>query len=171
MTRDMWQSPEPSPDHYTPHLPSSQPWWSSHCVDSRLARISSLLSRASRLARISSLLSRVSGVGWWAARCHMSDMSHCDRPLSRNYVKCPDKNRDPEERERAEIHRPMEWVSQLVWVWQLLPSYNADIGMNICPSLFIILICAVLGQNPPSCESLVHCERGQLVTFSSSAIS
>ena len=38
----------------------------------------------------------------------MSDMSHCDRPLSRNYVKCPDKNRDPEERERAEIHRPME---------------------------------------------------------------
>ena len=74
-------------------------WWSSHCVDSRLARISSLLSRASRLARISSLLSRVSGVGWWAARCHMSDMSHCDRPLSRNYVKCPDKNPDPEERE------------------------------------------------------------------------
>ena len=56
-------------------------------------------------------------------------------------------------RERAEIHRPMEWVSQLVWVWQLLPSYNADTGMNICPSLFIILICAVLGQNPPSCES------------------
>lgn len=80
MTHDTWQSPEPSPGHYAPHLPSS-PADDPRIVDSRLARISSLLSGA-RVAQVSDDepgLPYVWHEPLWP------------EPLSRNYVKCPDK--------------------------------------------------------------------------------
>ena len=155
MTHDTWQSPEPSPGHYTPHLPSS-PTDDPRIVDSRLARISSLLS----------------GPGWLRCRmmspgCHMSDMSHCDRPLSRNYVKCPDKNPSwgaRESRDPGGDGGVTEVTGLSVTV--ITESQCGHWDQHLPGSLFIILICAVLGQNPPSCEP-GHCERNNWVTFSS----
>ena len=134
--RDVWRGPVSwlmTHDNHRSHLQAITHRISPHHRLMILA-LSTLVSLAS--------LHYYPGPGWLRCRmmspgCHMSDMSHCDRPLSRNYVKCPDKNPSWGARESRDPQGDGEWLSQLVWVWQLLPRHNTDTGMNICLAVFL----------------------------------
>ena len=86
-----------------------------------------------------------SGVGWWAGAAMWVTWAIVTGVCLRNYVKCPHKNH-PEERV-GNRGNDGDWGN-----WSECDSYyratmrrqrSTRDKENICPSLFIILICAV----------------------------